>query len=543
MKKILLSNSRSECTRHRDEQMQCGRRKRKIYALEFIASVLVLSMSCTQAFHTSPNELSTMKSQSFRVYDLRAVATPSILRTTELVKGINEMKGIETKPLSKIPPLVMHRDKKGIPVFQTTTKTSFVKVKANGVNSAQRRRRKGSPRSSTMPGFRTGMTNREKAYQDGIRLVEERSGKKISHIVNTPEARRKLRVTNGEAMYKKCASVPESLVSFAREIHSIDRISAKEEITLGEKTQEVMRLQSLHNELKSKLRRPPTDDEWCAEAGKINLLALRQALDEGMEAKNKLVTSNLRMVQGVVNLYIRNGLGGQYNAGDMMQEGILALIRAAEKFDPERGFRFSTYAMYWIRSAVKRTHTYQSQATNIPQRMFENHKRLLRVEDEFTKSQGRKPSKKELGLAAGMSEMQIDRCMKVMSQRWFSLDQPIQNRKKPMNGDSNEDTMIDLVQKSDGGHKQQLRHLFRADLIQTLHLHLTAEEVELILLRYGLIDNMPLEYGLGPLTIAELSRFSGMKPDKVRRTINKCLSRLKVIMDSEWQNMDLEMQP
>lgn len=69
--------------------------------------------------------------------------------------------------------------------------------------------------------------------------------------------------------------------------------------------------------------REPTDEEWCAEAGKINMEAIRQALDEGLEAKNRLVTANLRMVQGVVNIYIRNGLGGQYNAGDMMQEGIM----------------------------------------------------------------------------------------------------------------------------------------------------------------------------------------------------------------------------
>lgn len=69
--------------------------------------------------------------------------------------------------------------------------------------------------------------------------------------------------------------------------------------------------------------REPTDDEWCAEAGKINMEAIRQALDEGLEAKNRLVTANLRMVQGVVNIYIRNGLGGEYNAGDMMQEGIM----------------------------------------------------------------------------------------------------------------------------------------------------------------------------------------------------------------------------
>jgi DNA-directed RNA polymerase sigma subunit (sigma70/sigma32) len=124
-------------------------------------------------------------------------------------------------------------------------------------------------------------------------------------------------------MYKSSASVPDSLVRFANEIHLEDRITPKEEVELGEKTQEAIRLQSIYDNLQEKLGREPTDAEWCAEAGKINMEAISQAIDEGMEAKNRLVTSNLRMVQGVVNIYIRNGLGGQYNAGDMMQEGVM----------------------------------------------------------------------------------------------------------------------------------------------------------------------------------------------------------------------------
>lgn len=93
---------------------------------------------------------------------------------------------------------------------------------------------------------------------------------------------------------------------------------------MGTKTQEAIRILDLKEKLVEKLNREPTNDEWCAAAGGINMEAIRQVLDEGLEAKNKLVTSNLRMVQGVVNVYIRNGLGGQYNAGDMMQEGIMA---------------------------------------------------------------------------------------------------------------------------------------------------------------------------------------------------------------------------
>lgn len=103
----------------------------------------------------------------------------------------------------------------------------------------------------------------------------------------------------------------------------MERITASEESELGNLTQEAVRLQNLFDKLCEKLGREPNDEEWCTAAGKINLEAIQQAIEEGIVAKNKLVTSNLRMVQSVVNIYIRNGLGRQYNAGDMMQEGIL----------------------------------------------------------------------------------------------------------------------------------------------------------------------------------------------------------------------------
>ena len=116
------------------------------------------------------------------------------------------------------------------------------------------------------------------------------------------------------------------MIDFTREIHGEARITPAEEKSLGSKTQEFVRIQSLYTDLESELKRKPTDDEWCAAAGKINMTCLKQCLEEGKAAKDKLVVSNLRMVQKVVNLYIRNGLGSEYNAGDMMQEGTLVSI-------------------------------------------------------------------------------------------------------------------------------------------------------------------------------------------------------------------------
>jgi Sigma-70 region 2 len=216
--------------------------------------------------------------------------------------------------------------------------------RSNTLSTTKPKLQSSKSRSSTMPGFLNENTAKQRVFRDSVRFVEERTGRKY---VDTPEQKQRRRKMNGELMYKNSPSVPDSLVQFASEIHQEERITRREEIELGEKTQEAIRIQHLFQSLEDRLGREPTDDEWCAAAGKINMAAIGQAIEDGIEAKNKLVTSNLRMVQSVVNTYIRNGLSAQYNAGDLMQEGILALIRAAEKFEPDRGWKFSTYAMYW----------------------------------------------------------------------------------------------------------------------------------------------------------------------------------------------------
>ena len=183
-------------------------------------------------------------------------------------------------------------------------------------------------KSSTMPGFQqrnVNLSGRRRAHRDGIRIAEERSGKKLEKLVNTGTSTSARRRANSMAMYKSSASVPDSLLAYTREIHqATERITPAEEKELGSKTQEAIRLQGVYSSLELELEREPTDEEWCAAADGVNSVEeLRATIAMGMEAKNRLVETNLRMVQGVVNMYIRNGLGSQYNAGDLMQEGTM----------------------------------------------------------------------------------------------------------------------------------------------------------------------------------------------------------------------------
>lgn len=425
---------------------------------------------------------------------------------------------------------------------KVVAKTNQSKSTKSKSGSGKKPIAKKKSRSSTMPGFVKDKELDLHIANLGLKNLPS-SERKLTRMFRSKSAKLKRRQTNSENLYKKSASVPDSMLEYVHEIHAIDRVTPKEEKELGTLTQEAIRLQKLHDDLQEKYGREPSDDEYCAAAGKVNMFALQEAIEDGMEAKNQLVASNLRMVQRVVNLYIRNGLGSEYSASDLMQDGTMALIRAAEKYEPDRGFRFSTYAMYWIRSAVKRSQTSQSRIVTVPQRIHETHKRISKVGLQLRKELGREATKDELAAASDITVVQLDRCRKAMSQVTYSLDAELENSFKPNNGSSRKDTMYDIVegQVDETEYERTQRLLMKEHLIGTLRRYLSPHEVDLLLLRYGLMDDKALPKGMsGPLTIAEVSKLVGLKPDKVRRIIINSQKQLRHLM-REWEDFEYEL--
>jgi RNA polymerase sigma factor (sigma-70 family) len=301
------------------------------------------------------------------------------------------------------------------------------------------------------------------------------------------------------------------MIQLTDTIHATTRcITHEQEVELGYKTQAAVRLQRQYDYLLEKLQREPTDEEWCAAAGKINMAAIRETLEEGKAAKEQLVTSNLRLVQSVVNTYLRNGLSAQYNAGDLMQEGIVALIRAAEKFEPQRGWKFSTYAMYWVRSSVKHNQLQQADLIWVPQRIQEQYKKLKTKEQELTTQLQRKPTREELAEMMQCSVEQLEHCIVSVERTTISLDAPLPNRKQPWK-DGASVALQELVDIPDAGSLRQ-------ELWDTLHRYLDPHQVELLLLRYCVTPTQ---------SIADIARQVDMTPDKVRRTLHQSLKILR----------------
>jgi len=331
-------------------------------------------------------------------------------------------------------------------------------------------------------------------------------------------------------IYKQSSIVPKSLLHFVNEIHMESRITPSEEVSLGEKTQEAMHLRKMRDDLEASLGREPTDEEWAASAGKLNLVALDGIMAEGLRAKNKLVTANLRLVQRVVNVYIRNGLTSRYDAGDLMQEGTIALIRAAEKFNPDKGFRFSTYAMFWIRASVKRSQLLQSRDIAVPLRLQEIHKKYVatqRMLHSSGKGSSLEDCSRELGIDVGV----LQKSIKAMEQQVLSLDSELPDKNvNQLNRptlhrfvESKRDESLDFY----CAERQLLRSDLRAKLLSTL----STQAANLIILRYGLSE----EINDDGMSIREISMFTGLKQDKIRRIVKQGLGKMRGNV-GEWES-------
>ncbi|MGK7901648.1 MAG: RNA polymerase sigma factor RpoD [Hormoscilla sp.] len=309
-----------------------------------------------------------------------------------------------------------------------------------------------------------------------------------------------------EQATKKKQYTEDSIRLYLQEIGRIRLLRADEEIELARKIADLLELERIREGLEMQLDRSPRDGEW-AEAVSMALPAFRHRLHVGRRAKEKMVQSNLRLVVSIAKKYMNRGLSFQ----DLIQEGSLGLIRAAEKFDHEKGYKFSTYATWWIRQAITRAIADQSRTIRLPVHLYETISRIKKTTKLLSQELSRKPTEEEI---AERMEMTIEklRFIAKSAQLPISLETPI--------GKEEDSRLGDFIE-SDGEtpEAQVSKSLLREDLEGVLDT-LSPRERDVLRLRYGLDDGRMK-------TLEEIGHIFNVTRERIRQIEAKALRKLR----------------
>jgi RNA polymerase primary sigma factor len=254
---------------------------------------------------------------------------------------------------------------------------------------------------------------------------------------------------------------------------------------------------------------------WLKRIGRIPLLTADQEVAFSrharlgcMDCKRALIESNLRLVVSIAKRFVGRGLSMQ----DLIQEGNMGLIRAVEKFDPDRGFRFSTYATWWVRQAISRAICDHGRTIRIPVHTLEAVNRMIKATSHLQQELGREATSTEIGMTMNMAPEKVEDYHRAIAEP-LSLDTPV--------GDSEDAALGEFI--VDKSHETPAEAALRAMVrhrIDAILATLTEREREVIALRYGLLNGQPH-------TLEEVARCFQVTRERIRQIEQKALKKLK----------------